>query len=100
MAYQADLARFEQAGWQVIGISTDNPARNKAFAEELGLRFPVLSDAHKTVTRAYGILIPVIGLARRRTFIIDQQGVIRQIHEGGDAADPSHALQTCSTSQR
>lgn len=95
-AYQADIARFEQAGTQVIGISVDRQARNKAFAEQLGVKFPILSDEQKTVSREYGVLIPLIRLASRTTFVIDKDGTIQSIQKGGLAIDPENAQQTCS----
>ena len=40
--------------------------------------------------------MPLIRLARRTTFIIDKEGVIQQIEQGGVAADPASAQQACS----
>jgi len=80
----------------VIGISVDPASRNKAFAAELGITFPVLSDESKAVSRQYGVLYPLIRVAKRVTFVIDRQGVIRQIKEGGEAADPAKTAQACS----
>jgi len=80
----------------VIGISVDPASRNKAFAAELGLTFPVLSDETKDVTKEYGVLYPLIRVAKRVTFVIDPEGIVRDIREGGEAADPAKAVQSCS----
>jgi thioredoxin-dependent peroxiredoxin len=80
----------------VIGISVDSPSRNKAFAQALGVGFPILSDEGKTVSQEYGVLMPVIRLAKRTTFVIDKDGVIQHIDKGGEAADPGSARQACS----
>ena len=80
----------------MIGISVDSREKNKKFAESLGVTFPILSDEDKRVSKAYDVLIPLIRLANRYTFVIDQQGIIRQIIKGGDAIDPSGAFQMCS----
>ena len=96
MAYQADIAKFQKAGAQVVGISVDSRAKNKAFAEEVGITFPILSDETKTVSKQYGVLIPLIRLAWRTTFLIDEQGIIRAIQKGGEAADPNNALRVCT----
>ena len=90
------MAKFEQAGTQVIGISVDSRAKNKAFAEELRIKFPILSDEQKTVSRQYGVLMPLIRLASRTTFVINKQGVIQSIQKGGEALDPENAQQACS----
>ncbi len=94
-AYQADIAKFEAAGAQPIGISVDSHEKNKEFAASLGVTFPILSDEDKSVSRAYDVLIPVIRWANRVTFVIDKQGLIRQIIRGSEAIDPSGALQAC-----
>lgn len=80
----------------MIGISVDDPKTNKAFAEKIGAQFPILSDEHKTVSRDYGVLMPLIRLAKRTTFVIDRDGVIRHIDRGGAAIDPDSAGEACS----
>ena len=95
-AYQADIAKFEEAGAQVLGISVDSREKNKAFAESLGVSFPILSDETKTASRAYGVLVPILRLARRVTFVIDKEGVIREVIRGREAIDPSGAIHACA----
>ncbi len=80
----------------MIGISVDSPAKNKAFAQDLGVKFPILSDEQKSVSRAYRVLIPLVRLANRTTFIIDKNGIIQDIQKGGEAIDPNNAQQACS----
>lgn len=79
-----------------MGISVDSRDKNRAFAEKLGVKFPILSDERKTVSRDYGVLMPVIRLAKRTTFVIDRDGVIRHIDRGGAAIDPESAGDACS----
>lgn len=80
----------------MVGISVDSPAKNKAFAESLGLTYPVLSDPKRTVSREYGVLMPLVRLAKRVTFLIDKNGIIQEIQPGGEAMDPNNALETCN----
>ena len=58
--------------------SVDDPETNKAFAEEHGANFPILSDADRAVSAAYGVLSER-GFANRWTFFIDPEGVIARI---------------------
>jgi peroxiredoxin len=95
-AYQADIAKFSQAGAQVIGISVDAREKNRRFAQELGIKFPILSDEQKTVSKEYRVLIPLVRLANRTTFVIGKDGLIQHIDTGGGAVDPTSALQICS----
>jgi thioredoxin-dependent peroxiredoxin len=75
----------------VIGISVDSQAKNAAFARTLGLSFPVLSDPQRVVSRTYGVMIPVIRLAKRVTFVIDREGAIKSIQRGEEAMHPRNA---------
>lgn len=65
---------------QILGISTNYPFSQKAFADSLQLPFPLLSDFPKfEVTRRYGGLNPAREnlIARRAFFLIDRQGIVR-----------------------
>ena len=80
----------------MLGISVESQAKNKSFANDLGVKFPILSDETKSVSREYGVLIPLVRLASRTTFIIDKEGIIQEIQKGGEAIDPDNAQQACS----
>jgi len=95
-AYQADIAKLEQSDTQVLGISVDSPAANKVFADQIGVKFPLLSDFKRTVSKDYGILNEERGFANRTTFVIDKEGIIQHIDVGKAAIDPSGAIQACS----
>jgi len=73
----------------------DRQTKNGDFARALGLEFPVLSDAQRSVSRAYGVLIPVLRLARRVTFVIDKDGIIQSVVHGGEAINPANAYASC-----
>lgn len=92
-AYQADIAKFENAGAQVLAISVDKLEKNKEFARSLGLSFQVLSDPQRTVSRKYGVLIPIIRLAKRVTFVIDKEGTIQSLQRGDEAMDLERSYQ-------
>lgn len=76
---QEQLARFRALETVVLGISTDSPYSHRAFAAELGLEFPLLSDFYgKRASAAYGVLRPE-GFAERASFIIDKDGILRYV---------------------
>ncbi|NOZ89613.1 MAG: peroxiredoxin [Crenarchaeota archaeon] len=77
------LDEFEKLGAVVLGASTDPPERNRRFAEKLGLRFTLLSDPDGSIARLYGVLKEGTKRpsAKRVTFIIDEDGVIREVIE-------------------
>lgn len=95
-AYGREIAKFEAAGAQVLGISLDTQERNRKFAEQAGANFPLLCDTEKRVAKAYGVLHFTHLFANRVTFVIDKDGIIRHIDEGSKALDPLNAHQACA----
>ncbi len=60
-----------------LAISADSPFCHEAFAKARSFPFPLLSDVHRTVIRAYGVLDEDRNVAYRSTFIVDRAGVLR-----------------------
>ncbi len=89
MAFQLDLPKFEAVNAQVLGVSVDFNDANIAWAEKLGLTYPLLSDMRRRVSKAYDVLyddpamiedpkkIPIYMRTKRAWFVIDQEGVVR-----------------------
>ena len=75
----------------MLGISVDFNDANKAWGERLGLKYPLLADLRREVTRAYGVLnddpamaqdskrIVTYLRAKRSWFVVDKEGVIRYV---------------------
>lgn len=66
-------------GAVVLGVSADNEASHAAFAAKYNLPFSILADPDKKIISEYGVKVPVLGIAKRWTFIIDKQGVVRNV---------------------
>ncbi len=85
------LPTFESDDVQLLAISCDHMFSLRAFAEEDGLTFPLLSDfwPHGEVARAFDNFEEKGGFARRSTFIIDKDGILRWSvrNEMSDARD-------------
>ena len=94
--YRDNSAQFGANNAAVFGVSVDSTWANNAFREKMGLDFPLLSDFRRDYTRALGILDENSLTARRVTFVVDDQGVIRHIDMAADALDPTGALGVCS----
>jgi peroxiredoxin len=81
----------------VLGISVDSSPANNAFAKQIGVTFPLLSDFNRKVTTEYGILIgDNFPAAKRTTFVVNKEGVITHIEQGNEAIDPTGAQNACS----
>jgi peroxiredoxin len=101
-AYQADMAKLEASDTVVLGISIDSPAANAAFAKQIAVTFPLLSDMNRKVLTAYGILKPydVQGdkyeWAQRTTIVVDKEGKIQHVEQGDGAVNPNDAVAICT----
>lgn len=71
----ATLDRFDALDTVVFGISVDSHWSNGAFARQLRLRFPLLSDWKRETSAEYGLLLDA-GYSRRASFLVDKRGRI------------------------
>jgi len=73
-----ELATYTDAGVQVVAVSTDPTFSLKAFRDQEGLQFPLLSDfwPHGATAQAYGVFNDALGCANRNTFVIGKDGVV------------------------
>ena len=94
-AFQQSLAKLEAADTQVLGVSMDSPFSNKAWAQQIGVTFPLLSDWGGDVTREYGLYNPQYKAARRVNYLIDKEGKVVEMQLDRDAVDPSKVVEAC-----
>jgi thioredoxin-dependent peroxiredoxin len=82
--FRDSLASLQSAGYEVVGISPDTPAKLAQFRERETIAYPLVSDPDKAVLIAYGAYgekqlygKTVIGVIRS-TFVIDEDGKIER----------------------
>ena len=95
-AFRDGYARYTNAGLVVLGCSVDSADAHKDFIRKNGLPFPLLLDPDKKIATAYGAVngIPILGLNRRITYVIDENGKIIKVYP---SVDPStHAKEILS----
>jgi len=66
-------------GAEVVGVSVDEHETQCDFAQRHELRFPLVADHDKAISRAFGVLWPGLPLDKRVTFIIGEDGVIQAV---------------------
>jgi thioredoxin-dependent peroxiredoxin len=93
--YRDKLPVLEQNGAQLLAISTDDAARQKAFRERLEARFIFVPDPEARLATLYGVKAPLLPVAKRRTFVIGQDRRIVAVFAGREAVDPAGALGAC-----
>lgn len=84
--FRDSLASLQAAGYVVLGISKDTPAKLKKFEEKEGLTFPLLSDPDLTVHNAYA------AFGEKSMYGKTVQGVIRSTFVVAPDGTLSHAL--------
>ena len=100
-----DLPKYESLDTQVLGVSVDVPGALSAFAEKLGLTYPLLSDFSRDTVKKYGVMYDDpnearFRMAKRAYFVIDKQGIIRYQHvmqEARHLLDPKEIFDTVKT---
>ena len=99
--FRDSLARLNQAHAQVYGISVDTFFTLKAFHDQQGYNFPLLSDFNKQAIRDYGVfnedMIGLKGIAKRAVFVIDKDGIVRHREVLDDARNEPNYDKVFST---
>ena len=93
--FQHNLAKLEAADTQVLGISMDSQFSNKAWAQQIDISFPLLSDWGGDVSREFGVYNPKYRAARRVNFLIDKNGKVIEMQVDSEAIDPTHIVEAC-----
>ena len=73
-----DLKQFEKLDAQVLGLSVDSVWAHKAFAEKMGINYPLLADFHPkgAVADKFGMYLSEKGITGRAIAIINKAGKI------------------------
>ena len=71
-----DMKRFESLDAQVLGLSVDSAWSHKAYADKMGIRYPLLADFHPrgAVAEKFGVYLADKGIAGRAIAIINKAG--------------------------
>jgi peroxiredoxin Q/BCP len=87
---------------EVVGVSRDDVETLERFRKDRELPFPLVSDATGAISRAYRVRWPILGLARRVTFLVGRDRRIRlAFHSERDPrAHPARVLQEAGGAAR
>jgi peroxiredoxin len=94
--YQEQSGQFNSNNTVILGMSVDSTWANEAFAEKLGVKFPILSDANREVSKSYGVWNEQGLVSNRSTFVIDKNGVVQKEFLAAEALDPNKSLEACA----
>jgi peroxiredoxin len=76
-----NLASLTDIDTNIVVITCDTVPSNIRWATELDVSFPILSDfwPHGAVAQAYGCFNEAIGVAMRSTYVLDEDGIVRDV---------------------
>ncbi|MDX5326566.1 MAG: thioredoxin-dependent thiol peroxidase [Bacteroidota bacterium] len=83
--FRDNNSKLLSKGFQVIGVSADNEAKHKKFAEKYSLPFPLIPDTEREIIEKYGVWGKKKFMGRefdgihRETFVIDEEGKIDKV---------------------
>jgi peroxiredoxin len=93
--YQETSGQFNTSNTVILGMSVDSTWANAAFADKLGVKFNILSDANREISKSYGVWNEGQLVANRTTFVIDKNGVVQKEFMATEALDPAKSLEAC-----
>lgn len=81
------FSEFRDLNVKVTGISQDTISSHHKFKEENKLPFELLSDPKGKVAKLYKATIPIIGMNRRVTYLLDKDLKVKAVYENMFTAD-------------
>jgi peroxiredoxin len=95
-----ELKEFEKLNAQVLGLSVDSVWSHKAFADKMGIQYPLLADFQPrgAVADKFGFYLADKGITGRAVVIIDKNGKVAWVKDIGipnvpDMQEVSQALE-------
>lgn len=79
--FRDNYAELAIAGAAIVGVSTDDHDTQCRFAESTKAPFPLIGDNDKRISKAYGVLWPLIGVPRRVTFIVNALRTVEAVFQ-------------------
>lgn len=91
-ALRDDMEKFEKLDVQIIGVSMDQVADQKKFADKEGFKYPLLADHEGKVCEAFGVAKNMrktkdgkeLTLANRSTIVIGKDGKVLYVNHKVD----------------
>lgn len=86
-AFRDSYEKFVEAGFEVIGVSSDSDESHQEFSSQHRLSFPLISDADGSMRKLFGVKNTLGFIPGRETFVIDKSGKIQLVYSALLASD-------------
>lgn len=92
--FRNDMSRFNRLNAAILGISVDSVWSHKAFAEKLGIEYPLLADFQPrgAVAARYGLFLDDKGFTARATVVVDKNGKVAWVRTHDQARDDAEIV--------
>jgi len=79
--FRDQFATFRNLNVDVLGVSKDDVETHIAFKTQHNLPFELLSDTNSKVCKAYDALIPIVGMVKRISYLLDTEHRIVAVYQ-------------------
>jgi peroxiredoxin Q/BCP len=83
-AFRDSIQKIKELNTEVYGVSIDSIADQLKFHKEHRLSFDLLADEDGKITALFGAKMPVMKMAKRWTFVLDETLAIRWVEKDVD----------------
>lgn len=73
--------KIRETGAEVLGVSVDDVDSHQKFTQKYSLPFRLVADVDRKITETYGVYNEKWKMARRVTFLIDEQGNVAKVFD-------------------
>lgn len=87
-----EFARWSKEGMQIVGVSCDSFATQKAWADQMGFKHRLLADMHRAVCKGYGLFWNDLNVSSRGTVIIERNASGQPTVTWSQARQPGQAM--------
>lgn len=90
---------LRKAGYEIVGVSVDSEKSHQRFIDKFSLPFPLIADTDKKLVEEFGVWQEKSMMGKkfmgtvRTTFLVDENGIIRDKIEGRGVDTKNHAGQ-------
>jgi peroxiredoxin Q/BCP len=84
--FSKDYSKFKKEGIEIIGVSPDDVNSHKKFCEKMGIKYLLLADIDKEISKMFGVWGKKKFMGReymgvmRSTFLVNEKGKIFKIY--------------------
>lgn len=96
--FRDNYQSLKTKGFEVLGVSTDDEKSHKKFETKFDLPFTLIADTDKSIVEKYGVWIEKSMYGKtymgtnRKTFVIDEEGIILAVISKVDTKSPSQQV--------